>query len=44
VDAARNRDYPVVMAAALFFAVVTILSNLLADIFYGVADPRVQYS
>ncbi len=44
VDAARNRDYPVVMAAALFFAVVTILSNLLADVFYGVADPRVQYS
>lgn len=44
VQAATNRDYPVVMGAALFFAVVTILSNLLADIFYGVADPRVQYS
>ncbi len=43
VDSARNRDYTVVMGLVLFFAIVTVLSNLLADVFYGVADPRVQY-
>jgi peptide/nickel transport system permease protein len=43
VESARNRDYTVVMGLTLFFAVVTVFSTLLADIFYGVADPRVQY-
>jgi peptide/nickel transport system permease protein len=43
VESARNRDYTVVMGLVLFFAIVTVLSNLLADVFYGVADPRVQY-
>ncbi len=44
VEAANNRDYTVVMGCVLFFAVVTVLSTLLADIAYGVADPRVKLS
>ncbi|MCG8353828.1 MAG: ABC transporter permease [Chloroflexales bacterium] len=44
LDAAGNRDYTVVMGTVFFISVVTVLSNLLADICYGIADPRVQYS
>jgi peptide/nickel transport system permease protein len=44
INAAGNRDYTVVMGTVLFISVVTVLSNLLADIFYGVADPRIRYT
>ncbi len=43
VDAILGRDYPVVMATSLIFATLTVLGNLLADILYAVADPRVRY-
>ncbi|MDR2519515.1 MAG: ABC transporter permease [Eubacteriaceae bacterium] len=36
------RDYPVMMALILITAVLVVLGNLLADIFYAVADPRVK--
>jgi peptide/nickel transport system permease protein len=35
------RDYPVVMAAFMIMAVAVVLGNLLADIGYALADPRV---
>ncbi|RKQ89117.1 ABC transporter permease [Brockia lithotrophica] len=38
-----NRDYPLVMGFTLFLAVLTILANILADVLYGVADPRVRH-
>jgi len=41
-DAILSRDYPVVMAASLIFAALTVLGNLLADILYAVVDPRVR--
>lgn len=44
IDAATNRDYTVVMGTVLFISVVTVLANLLADIAYGAADPRIQFS
>lgn len=37
-----NRDFPVVQACALAFAVLIILVYLLADIAYSLADPRVR--
>lgn len=43
VDAARTRDYPVVMGATLTVAVVVVLSNLLADLLYAYVDPRIRY-
>ena len=43
ITSAQNRDYTVVMGLAVFFAVIVVFANLLTDIFYGVADPRVQY-
>lgn len=41
VDALEKLDYPVVMGAVLVAAVFFILVNILADILYGVVDPRV---
>ena len=43
-SAAVQRDYPTVLGAVMFFALLTILGNLLSDILYGVADPRVRLS
>lgn len=42
VDALEKLDYPVVMGSVLISAVFFILINILADILYGVFDPRVK--
>jgi peptide/nickel transport system permease protein len=42
VNAVFQKDYPLVLGAGMFFAVLTIIGNLLSDIFYGVVDPRVR--
>ena len=38
------RDYPVLLAELLLGAVFVIAFNLIADILYGVMDPRIRYS
>jgi peptide/nickel transport system permease protein len=38
------RDYPVVMASFMIMSVLVIAGNLLADICYGIADPRIRLS
>jgi len=43
VDAIFQRDYPLVMATSFLFAVIVVLGNLIADVLYGVADPRIRY-
>lgn len=40
-DAVMMRDYPVIMALLTLGAGLTLLGNLLADVAYGWADPRV---
>lgn len=42
VDALEKLDYPVVMGSVLIAASFFILINILADILYGVVDPRVR--
>lgn len=42
VDALEKLDYPVVMGVVLVAATFFILINILADILYGVVDPRVR--
>ncbi len=42
VDAVGARDYPVVMATTAIFAILVVLGNLLADLLYAVADPRLR--
>ena len=43
VSAVQERDYPVVLAFAMIGGVMVIIGNLLADILYGVVDPRIKY-
>jgi peptide/nickel transport system permease protein len=42
VNAVGGRDYPLIMATTMVAAVLTIFGNLLADIAYAWADPRVS--
>jgi len=42
--AAGARDYPVLMGFTVVVGVATVLGNLLADVAYAAADPRIQYS
>jgi peptide/nickel transport system permease protein len=39
-----NRDYPVIEAAFLVFAIVVLLVNFASDLLYQVLDPRVRES
>jgi peptide/nickel transport system permease protein len=43
VEAARNRDFPVVQACALMTSVLFIAINLAVDIIYAYIDPRIRY-
>lgn len=43
-QALLGRDFPVVMGALMVLVVIVIVANLLADLVYGVLDPRVRYS
>lgn len=42
VDAVNLRDYNLMMALNMFFAILTLLGNLLADIGYALVDPRIK--
>jgi ABC-type dipeptide/oligopeptide/nickel transport system permease component len=42
VDALEKLDFPVVMGSVLVTATFFVLINLLADILYGIIDPRVR--
>ena len=41
LDSISYRDYPVVMGILMFTAVLVLLGSLIADLLYGVADPRI---
>lgn len=42
VDAALSRDYPVTMALVMLVGTLTIVGNLVADLIYGLLDPRIR--
>lgn len=42
LEAVSTRDYPVLMSFTLLLAALTILGNLLADVLYAYADPRIR--
>jgi peptide/nickel transport system permease protein len=42
LNSINQRDYPVIQAFAIVVAVFILLGNLLADLAYGVADPRIR--
>jgi peptide/nickel transport system permease protein len=43
VQATMIRDYPLLMGGVLLTATLVLLSNLVADLAYGWADPRIRY-
>ncbi|HAQ35174.1 MAG: oligopeptide transporter permease [Maricaulis sp.] len=43
VTAALQRDYTVVMGVVILYATLIITLNLLADLLYGVLNPKVRY-
>lgn len=43
LDSVGAADLDLTMAIVLFIAVMVVLFNLLADILYGVLDPRIRY-
>ncbi|MGZ3551746.1 MAG: ABC transporter permease, partial [Vulcanimicrobiaceae bacterium] len=42
-ESAVDRDYSTLLGMTVITAILVILGNLLADILYGVVDPRVRY-
>ena len=42
LDSLSYRDYPVVMGVLMLTAVMVLIGNMLADVFYAVADPRIR--
>jgi len=44
LDSVMNTDYYVAMIALLFLAILTMISNLIADVLYAIVDPRIRLS
>jgi peptide/nickel transport system permease protein len=42
VQSVFSRDYTTVQGAALVAALLVVIVNLLVDVFYGIADPRIR--
>jgi peptide/nickel transport system permease protein len=43
-DSLSSRDYPVLMGLLVMGAVAIVLFNVVADLMYGLLDPRIRYS
>ena len=42
VSSISNRDYPVIQATVVLLAVAVVVGNLISDLLYSVADPRIK--
>jgi len=42
-QSALNHDFPVMLGATLIIGIATVTGNLLADIAYGIMDPRIRH-
>ncbi|MPY67901.1 ABC transporter permease [Deinococcus sp. SDU3-2] len=43
IESMNGRDYPVLLALMMIGSLVLLISNLLSDIAYAIADPRISY-
>jgi peptide/nickel transport system permease protein len=43
IESVNRSDFPVIKAITVYLAVITMLVNLLVDVLYRVADPRVSF-
>jgi peptide/nickel transport system permease protein len=41
--AVNSRDYPLVLGVIIVTAAMVLISNLVADLFYAIADPRIRF-
>jgi peptide/nickel transport system permease protein len=44
LEAAGTRDYPLLLALLTIGTVATMAGTLMADLLYGMVDPRIRYS
>ena len=42
VNAVEAKDYPIIQATAMLFAIFVVVVNFLTDVLYGVIDPRIR--
>ena len=42
VDSIEKRDYQVIQAITLLIAMLNVFINLIIDLIYGLADPRIR--
>ena len=42
ISSIMSYDYSVIMAITMFSSFLLILGNLLSDVLYGIADPRIR--
>ena len=43
IIAIQGADIPLVQTLTFIFAVLIVLGNIIADILYGILDPRIRY-
>jgi peptide/nickel transport system permease protein len=43
VQGVQQRDYPIIMGISLFVGIAVLGANLLTDLLYAAADPRIRY-
>jgi len=42
-EGVMQRDYPLIMGILTIGALLTLIGNLIADLAYGFADPRIRF-
>jgi peptide/nickel transport system permease protein len=43
-QSALSHDFPVMLGATLIIGVATVLGNHVADVAYGILDPRIRHA
>jgi peptide/nickel transport system permease protein len=43
IDAIQRNDTPLIMGVTFIFSILVLLFNLIADVLYGLLDPRISY-
>ncbi|MDB4895111.1 MAG: ABC-type transporter, integral rane subunit [Firmicutes bacterium] len=43
IQSIGSRDYPAIMGVTVLIAIAVLIGNLLTDLAYGLADPRIRY-
>lgn len=42
LESVNQRDYAVIMTLTMFFSLLVLVGNLIADLLYGIVDPRIR--